>query len=287
MSRYSDQYSSDLRASADREQFNFIRNVVISVILGLIVVFCAVRCPVSVDAGTRYVVTSFGRTTGEVLEPGLHFIAPWQSGIGLRVQLFEVKETMETPTKTGLPVTLESSSWVSLNPLPASLVKFVNEIGAANFDNLVGSAKRNVTRDTIAEFTYEDLYSTNRALAAQHILTGVQSLLAPKGIMVDRVLLRGVTPPKAIVEAQERKAAAQQASEAMQYTIAKEQQEIQRKEMEAQGIAKANNEISKSLTTEYLQWYYIKALENLAHSTNTTFVIVPYDQKLTPMLNLK
>lgn len=288
---YSDSYRDprerlQREAEAGRAQFVFIRKIIVLIVVAILALVVMFRSFVEVDAGQRYVVKSFGRTTGEVLEPGLHFIAPWQNGVRLPVQLFEVKETMETPTSTGLSVTLESSSWVSLDPSPAALTKFVNDVGAANFDNIVASAKRSVTRDTIAEYTYEDLYSTNRALAGTRILKGVRELLAPKGIIVDRVLLRGVTPPRGISEAQERKAAAQQASEAMQYTISKETQEIQRKEKEADGIAKANERISKSLTPEYLQWYYIKALEGLAHSTNTTFVIVPYDQKLTPMLNI-
>lgn len=268
------------------ERARRVRNIVVLVLLGILALILFFRCPVSVDAGTRYVVTTFGRTTGDVLSPGLHFIAPWQSGVRLKVQLFEVKESMDTPTSTGLPVTLESSAWVSLDPLPSALVKFVNEIGAANFHDLVASAKRNVTREVIAEYTYEDLYSTNRIAAGTKILSGVQGILAAKGILVDRILLRGVIPPKSTLDAQERKASAQQASEAMTFTIAKEQQEILRKEKEAEGIAKANLKISDSLTPSYLQWYYIKALESLAHSTNTTFVIVPYDQKLIPMLDL-
>lgn len=279
-------FNETVRAKSEREAFRTARNVAILILLGIFGLIALFRAPVSVEAGTRYVVTQFGATTGRVLEPGLHFIAPWQSGVRLRVQLFEVKETMETPTSKGLPVTLESSAWVALDPSPTALIKFVNEVGAANFDGLVSSANRNVVREVVAEFTYEDLYSTNRATAGARILSGVQSILSPKGVIVDRVLLRGMTPPRSTQEAQERKAAAQLAAEAMQFTIEKETLEILRKEKEAEGIAKANHEISKSLSSEYLQWYYIKALEGLAHSTNTTFIVVPYDQKLTPMLNI-
>lgn len=293
MSRYSDYEDSrltpqqaQLRVEQARSQFRFVRNIALIVVLAIFGLIVGFRSLVEVEAGTRYVVKSFGRTTGEVLDPGLHVIAPWQSGVRLRVQLMEVKETMDTPTSSGLPVSLESSLWVGLDPTAQSLVKFVNDIGPGGFESFVTSAKRSVTRNVIAEYSYEDLYSSNRMAANDKIFAEVRTILASKGIVVDRVLLRGISPPQTTREALEKKAAAQQASEAMQYTIDKERQEIERKEKEAQGIAKANNEISKSLTPEYLQWYYIKALEGLAHSTNTTFVIVPYDQKLTPMLNI-
>lgn len=289
MNQYNPRYTAQqgqLQVSIARARFRFFRNIVLIGVLSILGLICALRSMVEVEAGTRYVVKSFGRTTGEVLEPGLHVIAPWQSGTQLSVQLMEVKETMDTPTSSGLPVSLESSLWVGLDPSAQSLVKFVNDIGAGGFESFVTSAKRSATRNVIAGYTYEDLYSSNRVAANDKIFTEVKAILSPKGIIVDRVLLRGVSPPQTTREALEKKAAAQQASEAMMYTISKEQQEIARKEMEAQGISKANKEISASLTSEYLQWYYIKALEGLAHSTNTTFVILPVDQKLTPMLNI-
>lgn len=280
------QQQAQLQVERVNAQFRFFRNIVVIVVLAILGLIVGFRSLVEVEAGTRYVVKSFGRTTGEVLDPGLHIIAPWQSGVRLRVQLVEVKETMETPTSSGLPVTVESSLWVGLDPSSTALVKFVNDIGPGGFESLITSAKRNVTRNVIAGYTYEDLYSSNRMVANDKIFSEVKTVLAAKGIIVDRVLLRGVSPPQTTRDALEKKAAAQQASEAMTYTIDKERQEIERKEKEADGIAKANDKISKSLTPEYLQWYYIKALESLAHSTNTTFVIVPYDQKLTPMLNI-
>ena len=45
----------------------------------------------SIDAGHVGIVTQFGRVTGRVLEPGLHWIAPWQDcrRFDCRVQKFE------------------------------------------------------------------------------------------------------------------------------------------------------------------------------------------------------
>ena len=278
--------NSVLQAAHDVSSYRFTRNISILGVIALFALVCLIRCPVEVDAGSRYVVTSFGKTTGAVLEPGLHFIAPWQSGVRLSVLLAEVKETMKVPTSGGLMVSMDSSSWVALDPSPLSLVKFVNEIGAANYETIVASAKRNVLRDTVASYTYEQLYSSNRVEIGAKVLDNIRAVLGPKGITVDRVLLRDLTPPDSVLAAQERKVAAQQAAETMQYVIAKETQGIEQKKKEAEGIAGANREIANSLSPEYLQWYYVKAIEGLAHSTNTTFVIVPFDQKLVPMLNL-
>jgi prohibitin 1 len=35
-----------------------------------------------------------------------------------------------------------------------------------------------------------------------------------------------------------------------------------------------------------LQWYYIQTLQQLVNSPNNTVIVTPFDQKLTPLLNI-
>ena len=56
--------------------------------------------------------------------------------------------------------------------------------------------------------------------------------------------------------------------------------------MEASGIAEAQRIISNTINSQYLQWKYIETLKDLMNSKNSTIVITPFDQKLTPLLNL-
>ena len=131
---------------------------------------------------------------------------------------------------------------------------------------------------------YEDLYSSKREVITSKIFTNLVAMVEPKGLIVEKVLLRNIDPPRSIKEATEKKIAAQQAAEAMTFVLAREKSDADRKVIEAEGIAAANQKISHSLTPEYLQWYYVKAIEGLAHSTNTTFFIAPFDSKLVPQL---
>ena len=64
-----------------------------------------------------------------------------------------------------------------------------------------------------------------------------------------------------------------------------EKQEAERKTIEAQGVAEAQRIINSTISNSYLQWKYIETLKELVNSPNNSFVIAPYDQKLTPMLN--
>ena len=72
----------------------------------------------------------------------------------------------------------------------------------------------------------------------------------------------------------------------MVYVLQKEKQEAERKQVEARGVSEAQKIISSSISPQYLQWKYIEALKELMTSKNNTIVITPYDQKLTPLLNL-
>ena len=45
-------------------------------------------------------------------------------------------------------------------------------------------------------------------------------------------------------------------------------------------------QIAGSLTSNYLTWCYVETLKEVAESQNTTFVVMPFDQDLIPMLNV-
>ncbi len=72
----------------------------------------------------------------------------------------------------------------------------------------------------------------------------------------------------------------------MEYTIQFAKKEAERKAIEAQGISNAQKIIDKGLTQNYLQWYYISQLKEVVNSPNTSTIILPFDQKLTPLINV-
>ncbi len=60
----------------------------------------------------------------------------------------------------------------------------------------------------------------------------------------------------------------------MQFVLQKERQEADRKRIEAQGIADYQHIISESLTDKQLQYEQIKAMKELAASTNAKMIIM-------------
>ena len=276
------------RAAAEAKAARTKRNIILAIVGAVLALFLLIggcNSYTSVQAGHKAVVKSFGRTTGDVLEPGFSWLLPWHTTVDVNLQLTEFKEDMSVPTSTGTPVKIDVSSWSRISPSNADLINVVNNIGP-DVHSFISSAKLAVVRNVIAGHSYEELCSNARENMNEEMRRGMTNLVQGKGIIVEQMLLLGIDPPQALKDAMLNKLAQQQAAEGMKFVLEKEKLDAERKVIEAGGIADSNAKIAHTLTPEYLQWYYVKALEGLAHSTNTTFIIAPTDTKLTPMLPL-
>jgi regulator of protease activity HflC (stomatin/prohibitin superfamily) len=86
--------------------------------------------------------------------------------------------------------------------------------------------------------------------------------------------VRNITLPANVKATIEQKIQAEQESQKMQFILAKERQEADRKRVEAQGIADYQKIISESLTDRQLQYEQIKATMELAKSANSKIIMM-------------
>ncbi|MEK6879285.1 MAG: prohibitin family protein [Nanoarchaeota archaeon] len=254
-------------------------------VAGLIGLAALLRSCTIVPAGNVAVQHTFGSVRNVELNPGLSFINPLSSVVKIQTRTQELKESIKVPTKEGLMAGLDVSI---LYKIDLSKADEIYKTLGVDYTNVVISPNlRNVARDVVANYGSEDLYSVNRAKIASDITSQLMEVYQQRGIILESVLLRDVSLPNEVTAAIDRKISAKQAAEQMQYVLQKEEQESERKRVEAKGIADAQKIIAESLNNEYLTWKYIESINNLANSENTTFVITPYDQKLIPMLPLQ
>jgi regulator of protease activity HflC (stomatin/prohibitin superfamily) len=136
-------------------------------------------------------------------------------------------------------------------------------------------------------YSATELYSIHREAFTGNVKAKLLAAFKHRGIVMENVLLRDILLPDKIRMAIDEKIAAEQEAQKMQYVLQRESQEAERKRLEAAGIADAQKIIAGSLTNQYLQYNYMTTLKELANSKNSTFVITPFDSKLTPMLNVK
>ena len=80
--------------------------------------------------------------------------------------------------------------------------------------------------------------------------------------------------PESVKKSIEAKINAEQESQKMQFVLAKEKQEAERKRVEAQGIADYQKIISVGLSDNQLQFESIKAMKELAKSENSKIIVM-------------
>ena len=118
--------------------------------------------------------------------------------------------------------------------------------------------------------------SSTRSAAAivNQLEHDIKQSLEKHGIVMDQILLKSILLPKSVRDAIDRKVQAQQDSERMEFILAKEKQEAERKAVEAKGIADFQRIVSAQISDGLLRWKGIEATERLAASENAKMVFI-------------
>lgn len=274
-------------ATYDAERFvqmnpkPLIRSVgVLFVILLLIIL--TISSITTVPAGNVGVVTMFGRVTGDVLQPGIHFINPLKKVNEMVVRTQSLKESAAVPSNEGLVMNLDTSLVFHLNPEKAAQV--YEKLGPRYVDAIVEPTLRSAVREATASHSANALYSSARQEVQNQIRAALKRDLGPRGIEVEEVLLRDIQLPQALKSSIELKQQAEQESLAMNFKLQKEEQEAKRKRIEAQGIRDFQQTVSQGISTQLLEWKGIEATETLAKSPNTKIVVIGNTKNGLPLV---
>jgi regulator of protease activity HflC (stomatin/prohibitin superfamily) len=143
---------------------------------------------------------------------------------------------------------------------------------------------RSEARKVFGRYQPEEIYSTKREEIERSIYDEVLKALEGKHVIVEAVLVRDVELPEAIKTAIADKLGEEQRAQKMQFTLDRERQEAQRKQIEAEGIAKYQSIVRQGLTPEYLQFKGIEATAQLAESSNAKVVIVGAGKSGLPII---
>lgn len=242
----------------------------------------------------------FGNVQDRVLRSGLNYINPLVEVevLDIKTQAYtmsgsndrdmnEVNNNKSDPIQTlsadGLTLVLDVTVWYRLSADDAPDI--IRNIGVDYESKIVLPAIRTAIRDVAVNFPANDIYSSKRDDYVNEVAAKLEGSFSGRGLILEKVLLRNVELPLKVREAIDEKISSEQRAQQMVYVLQKEKQEAERKTIEAQGVAEAQRIINSTISNSYLQWKYIETLKELVNSPNNSFVIAPYDQKLTPMLN--
>ncbi len=237
-----------------------------SLILGLVVLINSIFFTV----GARHVGVKFdsfgGGIRSQVYQQGVHLKAPWQSvtNFNTATQSYNMTDgqgdTVTCVTNEGLEVGLSISIFYNIIPDKAPLIK--SELGEDGVyqESVVRPLFRSAIRNVVAQHTADEVYSSQKPVIENEILENLNITMNPRYIQVQAVLLRDIILPEQLTSAITAKLQAQQEALTMKFVLQTAEQERQRKVIESEGIAEANEIIAASLTESYLHWYWLDGL---------------------------
>jgi prohibitin 1 len=272
-------------SSGDMPSFSSLRGVgskiliLAAAIFALIFFFSSV---VSIPTGHVGILTLFGRVTGETLNEGIHVINPLKAVDKLSVQTQSLKESANVPSNEGLILALDTSLLFHLDRSKAAEV--FQKVGANYAEKIVEPTLRAAIRASTSSHTANALYTNARELVQQQIQDQLTTELAPRGVIVENILLRDVQLPALLKSSIEAKQQAEQDALRMSFILQKETQEAQRKRIEAQGIADFQKIVAQGISSQLLEWKGIEATEKLATSANSKVVIVGNSKTGLPII---
>ena len=261
---------------------NFRSGGFLRILVAVIVVLLLLWSVTSIPTGNVGVLTLFGRVTGETLSEGIHLINPLKSVQKLTVQTQSVKESANVPSNEGLILSLDTSLLFHLDRAKAAFV--YQTIGDNYAEKIVEPTLRSAVRAATSAHTANSLYTNARELVQQQIQDELTAQLAPRGVVVENVLLRDVQLPAMLKSSIEAKQQAEQDALRMSFILQKEKQEAERKRIEAQGIADFQKIVAQGISAQLLEWKGIEATEKLAQSNNTKVIVIGNPKNGLPLV---
>ncbi len=259
-----------------------VRRGFLGLVLVIALVITASSATSCIRTGHVGVVTVFGRVTGRTMGEGIHLVNPIARVHQVDIRTLEIKERASVPTKEGLIMGVEASVLYHIDPQRAANVfqnpglEYANVLLIPNF--------RSAIRAITAANSASSLYSDARESIARQIMTDMQAQVQPRGIVIENVLLRDLQLPDSLKHAIEAKQQAQQEAQRMEFVLQREQQESERKRVEAQGIKDFQNIVTQGISDKLLEWKGIEATIELSRSQNAKIVVVGNTKTGLPLI---
>ena len=265
----------------DYDKSTTIAGVVFMLFAGVLILTSFIRV---VPAGTVGVFDLFGKVDDQERKAGLNLLNPFAKLVIMNIKTEEIKELMNVPSKEGLSIKLDVSILYRIAPDQAS--ELYRKVGE-NYRNIVIVPQfRSAARGVTVNYEAKGLYTSGREEIAQKIFDDLKGLLESRGVILETALLRAIQLPPTVGKAIEIKLKAEQEAEQMKFILDKERQEAERRVIEAEGIARAQEIINKTLTPSYLQHEAIQAQMRMSESPNHTTVYIPVGDNGIPLVRM-
>jgi prohibitin 1 len=288
--------------------------------LGVSGVFLLLACIRIVAPGEVGIPVAFGNA-GAPIGSGVHFVNPFADvrKLSVRTEEYTMSIAGNEGDKQGDDSVAVLGSDGATGHVDATLVyrlettaasKMFREVGTNFVAKIVRPTSRSCIRDAFVNYTMVDSATKKRSSVATDVEACVEGVFAARGLVLEDLQLRDIGLSETVQNAINAKVEAEQRSLQQRFELERSQQQSEISRVEAQGRADAQQIIAcgghvvvaddgtstvvpnsgttcqNTLTPAYLQYLYIQTLQATVDSDNHSTIILPFDQKLTPLLNL-
>jgi len=267
-------------------------SVIVTIGIIVIIVGVIIASVKQIEPGEVGVQKLFGKVDSQVLESGLNMVNPLVEVVTFdtRTQNYTMSAVHDEGDKMGddairvlsadgLEVIVDLT--VLYKVLPSEAPRILKEIGVDYRNTIVRPICRTKIRDNAVYYDAVALYSTKRDEFQGRIFKTIEKDFKERGLVLEQLLVRNLTLPASVKTSIESKINAEQDAQKMTFVLQKEQQEAERKRVEAQGIADYQKILSTGLSDKQLQYEMIKAI---ATSPNAKLIIMGGNKNSTPIM---
>jgi regulator of protease activity HflC (stomatin/prohibitin superfamily) len=233
-----------------------------------------------------------GTDTVSVYREGLRFVFPWDKMTIYDARLQNATQDFDVLTRDGLSMTVNVVVQFRLNQRMVG--RLHKAIGPKYVDSLLMPAIGGDIREIISRNSTDEVYTTRRSEIQDetrgHVAAGLMPAVKISGeavepwLFVDAVLIRSMQFPPDVQSAVNRKMEQYQLREEYRYRLEREKLESERKQVEAQGIAKFQQTVGAGISENYLKWKGIDATLALAQSANAKVVVIGAGKDGMPLI---
>ncbi len=271
------------------------------------VVALVFSCLAIVPAGHVGVPVVFGDVSDESLPQGLNLKNPFAVVymMSVRTENYTMSKTVgegqvrgddsvRVLSKDGLQMPIDVSVLYRLNADDAPWV--YERFGPDFNERIIRPSIRTAVRVAGSRFMATEAYASKREDFAMEIQQQLEKSIKTvirdyeedaggvNTVIVQQVLLRDVGLPPRVQGAIEEKLAAEQEAQKMEFVLAKESKEKERKKIEAEGIRDFQQTVQEGITPDLLRWKGIEATMDLAASPNAKIVVIGSGKDGLPLI---
>lgn len=239
---------------------------------------------------------SGGTLTERAWDEGLYVIAPWDSLTAYETRLQSRTISLKVPSIEGMEMSLTVA--LRYRPSIESLGYLHKDIGPEYFERLVLPEVHGHLRKILGKRSAQVIYTGSNDILEEIARVPMISRLrrelgqkdgpgelpqSPPYVLLEELRVLDIVRPTLVADAVNEKQRQEQLSFEYKHRLQREEQEAERKRVEAAGIRDYNLMIGK-LQPEVLQWRNIEATQELARSSNAKTVFIGGNQGTLPVM---